>query len=76
MDEPTDFVLSDKAQVLVLRNRLREVHDTLTHLDAATFDLREYARTVEGTPDADEWAVVLELLEEVRDVYGLRSADR
>lgn len=76
MDEPVDFTLSDKGQLLVVRNLLEESLATLAHLQRATLDLREYALQVEGTPDVEQWATVLELIGEVRDAYGLRSADR
>jgi hypothetical protein len=56
--------------------RVVELEMMLRHLDRHSLDLFLYAAAVDGIPDADEWAVVLDLIREVRDAYGLRTPDR
>jgi hypothetical protein len=56
--------------------RVVELEMMLRHLDRHSLDLLLYAAAVDGIPDADEWAVVLDLIREVRDAYGLRTPDR
>jgi len=76
MDEPVDYALTDKAKALTLAARVNELERLVDELNRATIDLRVYCLTVQGLPDEEQWATVLELLEEVRDAYGLGRAIR
>ena len=76
MDEPVDYTLTEKAKVLTLAARVGELERLVDELNRATVDLRVYCLTVDGMPDEEQWATVLELLEEVRDAYGLGRAIR
>ena len=59
-----------------LAMRVTELEVMLRHLDAHSLDLFLYAASIDGTPDRYEWSVVLDLIREVRDAYGLRTPDR
>ena len=59
-----------------LAMRVTELEMMLRHLDAYSLDLFLYANSIDGTPDRYEWSVVLDLIREVRDAYGLRTPDR
>jgi len=76
MDEPVDYTLTEKAKALTLAARVDELERLVDELNRATIDLRVYCLTIEGMPDEEQWATVLELLEEVRDAYGLGRAIR
>ena len=76
MDEPVDYTLTEKAKALTLAARVNELERLVDELNRATIDLRVYCLTIEGMPDEEQWATVLELLEEVRDAYGLGRAIR
>jgi len=56
--------------------RVTELEAILRHLDRHSLDLLLYATSIDGTPDRYEWSVVLDLIREVRDAYGLRTPDR
>jgi hypothetical protein len=76
MDEPVPYMPTDKAQLISIRMRVEELEMMLRHLDRHSLDLLLYATSINGTPDRYEWSVVLDLIREVRDAYGLRSPDR
>jgi hypothetical protein len=76
MDKPVPYQPTDKALVLTLRGRVEELEGILKHLDRHSLDLLLYVQSVEGLPDAVEWAAVVDLIREVRDAYGLRTPDR
>ena len=76
MDEQIDYAPTDKAKALTLAARVDELERLVDELNRATIDLRVYCLTVQGLPDEEQWATVLELLEEVRDAYGLGRAIR
>ena len=76
MDEPVDYTLTDKAKALTLATRVDELQRLVDELNRATIDVRVYCLTIDGMPDEEQWATVLELLEEVRDAYGLGRAIR
>jgi len=76
MGEQVDYALTDKAKVLTLAGRVDELERLVDELNRATVDLRVYCLTIDGMPDEEQWATVLELLEEVRDAYGLGRAIR
>ena len=76
MDEPVDYALTDNAKALTLAARVDELERLVDELNRATIDLRVYCLTIQGLPDEEQWATVLELLEEVRDAYGLGRAIR
>ena len=59
-----------------LAMRVTELEMMLRHLDSHSLDLFLYAASIDGTPDRYEWSVVLDLIREVRDAYGLRTPDR
>jgi hypothetical protein len=73
MDRPIPYAVTEAG---ALAMRIVELEEILRHLDRHSLDLWLYASGIEGTPDRDEWAVVIELIREVRDDYGLRSPDR
>jgi len=76
MDEPVDYTLTEKAKALTLAARVGELERMVDELNRATIDLRVYCLTIDGMADEEQWATVLELLEEVRDAYGLGRAIR
>jgi len=76
MDERVDYTLTEKAKALTLAARVGELERMVDELNRATIDLRVYCLTIQGLPDEEQWATVLELLEEVRDAYGLGRAIR
>ena len=76
MGEPVDYTLTEKAKALTLAARVDELERLVDELNRATIDLRVYCLTIDGMPDEEQWATVLELLEEVRDAYGLGRAIR
>ena len=76
MDDPVDYALTDKAKALTLATRVDELQRLVDELNRATIDVRVYCLTIDGMPDEEQWATVLELLEEVRDAYGLGRAIR
>jgi len=76
MGELVDYTLTEKAKALTLAARVDELERLVDELNRATIDLRVYCLTIQGLPDEEQWATVLELLEEVRDAYGLGRAIR
>ena len=76
MDEPIPYQPTDKAAVLSLSARIEELEAILRHLDRHTLDLWLYATSLPAQPDRYEWSVVIDLIREVRDGYGLRTPDR
>jgi hypothetical protein len=76
MDEPIPYTPTDKAMILTLTGRVEELEGMLRHLDRHSLDLWLYAQFLDRAPDATEWAVIVELIMEVRDAYGLRTPDR
>ena len=76
MDEPIPYQPTDKAQVLSFSARVEELERILRHLDRHSLDLWLYATSLPVQPDRYEWSVVLDLIREVRDAYGLRTPDR
>jgi len=76
MDEPVPFQPTEKAMVLTLKGRVEELEEILRHLDRTTLDLFLYAQSLDGQPDRYEWSVIVDLIREVRDAYGLRTPDR
>jgi ABC-type tungstate transport system permease subunit len=75
-EEPVPYTVTDKATILSYRARLDELEAILRHLDRHTLDLWLYATSLTAHPDRYEWSVVLDLIREVRDAYGLRTPDR
>jgi len=76
MDEPIPYTPTDKAMILTLKGRVEELEGMLRHLDRHSLDLWLYAQSLDRAPDATEWAVIVDLIMEVRDAYGLRTPDR
>ena len=76
MDEPITYLPTEKAQILSLSARVKELERILRHLDRHSLDLFLYAQSLSGAPDRYEWMVVKDLIREVRDAYGLRTPDR
>ena len=75
-EEPVPYQPTDKAHVLGLSLRVEELERILRHLDRHSLDLFLYAQSLPEQPDRYEWSVVLDLIREVRDAYGLRTPDR
>lgn len=73
MDEPIPYTPTLDAQILSMRHRVGELEQLTRSLDRTTLNLVVYAASIDGMPDADEWRTVLELIEEVRGVYGSRK---
>lgn len=73
MDEPVPYQPTPEAELLGLRVRVADLNEILQHLDGATLDLQAYCQGISGKPDYDQWATVMELVEEVRDAYRLRK---
>ena len=76
IDEPVPYQPTDKATVLGLTARVGELEAILRHLDRHSLDLWLYAQSLPAQPDRYEWSVVMDLIREVRDAYGLRTPDR
>lgn len=75
-EQPVPYTLSDRARALAYKARLDELEAILRHLDRHSLDLFLYAQSLPAHPDRYEWSVVLDLIREVRDAYGLRTPDR
>jgi hypothetical protein len=75
-EEPVPYMLTDQARALAYKARLDELEAILRHLDRHTLDLWLYATSLPAHPDRYEWSVVLDLIREVRDAYGLRTPNR
>jgi hypothetical protein len=76
MDEPVPYQPTDKAMVLTLKGRVEELEELLRHVDRHSLDLWLYVQSLSGQPDRYEWSVIVDLIREVRDAYGLRTPDR
>jgi len=70
MDEPIPYQPTDKAMLVGLRARVDELESLLRRFDRTTLNLAVYSSSIDGLPDDYEWRTVLELVEEVRGVYG------
>ena len=75
-EQPIPYLPTDKAMVLTLKGRVEELEMILRHLDRHSLDLWHYASSLPAQPDRYEWSVVMDLIREVRDAYGLRTPDR
>jgi hypothetical protein len=73
MDDTAPYSVTEAG---VLAMRVTQLEAILRHLDRHSLDLLLYAKSVDGTPDRYEWSVVLDLIGEVRDAYGLRTPER
>jgi hypothetical protein len=76
MDKPVPYQPTDKAMVLTLKGRVEELEELLRHVDRHSLDLWLYVQSLDGQPDRYEWSVIVDLIREVRDAYGLRTPDR
>ena len=76
-DDPVEFRMSQCAGALLAAEiRINELEHTLRHFDRASMDLHHYVRAVQGIPDADEWQVIREQIQEMVDAYGPRNPYR
>ena len=76
MDDPIPYSPTHKALVLSYEARIRELEAILRHLDRHSLDLWLYVQSLPPQPDRYEWSVVVDLIREVRDAYGLRTPNR
>jgi hypothetical protein len=59
-----------------LAMRVAELEKILRHFDRSSRDLHLYVRAVDGLPDAGEWSLIREQIEEMVDAYGPRNPNR
>ena len=76
MGEPVPYVLTDRARVLAANVRIDELEHMLRHFDRASMHLLHYVRAVEGLPDAEQWSLVIEQVEDMVNPYGSRNPYR
>ena len=76
MDEPVEYVPTEKAQLLSARMRIQELEHILRFFDRTSMDLHHYVRAVEGMPDGVQWGLIREQIAEMVDAYGPRNPNR
>jgi hypothetical protein len=76
MDEPVEYLPTEKAQLFAARLRIDELEKMLRYFDRAVMDLHHYVRAVDGQPNVAEWTLVREQIAEMVDSYGPRNPHR
>jgi len=72
-DEPIPYTVTEKAEMIGLGLRVRELEAMLRHFDRASMNLHLYVKTVDGLPDRDEWDLIVEQIADMVDPYGPRN---
>jgi len=67
-------LLAERAHRRALELRMLELEHVCRHFDGTTMTLWQYVQTVDGRPDAGQWAVVVDSLREMVTAYGPRDA--
>ena len=75
-EEPVPYMPTDKATILSLQVRVEELEHMLRHFDRSSMHLLHYVRGITGRPNAAEWQLVVEQVEDMVDAYGPRNPHR
>jgi hypothetical protein len=76
MGDPVPYQPTDKAVILSLEVRVKELEHMLRHFDRTSMDLHHYVRAVDTLPDAGQWQLIREQISEMVDPYGPRNPHR